>query len=55
VAQDVFGETDGPLELARLVRRQRELKDAVMAVSVVRDLVGGVTLSILPPRPVMAV
>src|SRR3982074_1471618 len=65
VAQDVFGETDGPLELARLVRRQRELEDAVMAVTVVRDLVGqapagggrvgGVILSILPPRPVMAV
>src|SRR6266849_681734 len=39
VAQDVFGETDGPLELARLVRRQRELQNAVMAVTVVRDLV----------------
>src|SRR6266850_367076 len=39
VAQDVFGETNGPLELARLVRRQRELKDAVMPITVVRDLV----------------
>src|SRR6266851_6941557 len=40
VAQDVFGETDGPLELARLLRRERELEDAVVAVAVVRDLVG---------------
>src|SRR5881396_2760041 len=40
VAQDVFRETDGPLELARLGRRQRELEDAIVAVTVVRDLVG---------------
>jgi hypothetical protein len=40
VAQDVFREADGPLELARLVRRQRELEDAIVAVTVVRDLVG---------------
>src|SRR6266850_8323276 len=43
VAQDVFRETDGPLELARLVRWQQELEDAVVAVAVVRDLVGQAT------------
>src|SRR2546427_2863920 len=39
VAEDVFGEANGALELAGLRRRKRELDDAVLAVTVVRDLV----------------
>src|SRR5688572_11194629 len=39
VAQDLLRETDGALELARLVRRQRELEHAVMTVAVVLELV----------------
>src|SRR6267143_319541 len=44
VAEDVFREPYGALELARLVRRQREFDDAVLAVTVVGDLVGEPTL-----------
>src|SRR3989442_1258733 len=40
VAQDVFREPYGALELARLGRRQRKFDDAVLAVAVVGDLVG---------------
>src|SRR2546428_2655960 len=40
VAEDVFREADGALELARLRRREREFDDAVLTVAVVRDLVG---------------
>src|SRR5256885_11940365 len=40
VAEDVFREPYGALELARLCRRQREFDDAVLAVTVVGDLVG---------------
>src|SRR6266540_6919224 len=39
VAQDVLRKADRALELARLVRRQRELEHAVVAVTVVRELV----------------
>src|SRR5678815_3263587 len=39
VTQDVLRETDGALELARLVRGQRELEHTVVAVPVVRELV----------------
>src|SRR5687768_14718083 len=39
VAQDLLRETDRALELARLVRRQRELEHAVMTITVVRELV----------------
>src|SRR5882672_2691005 len=39
VAQDVLGEADRALELARLLRRQRELEHTVVAVTVVRELV----------------
>src|SRR6266540_1264494 len=39
VTQDVLGEADRALELARLVCRQRELEHAVVAVTVVRELV----------------
>src|SRR5687768_15570809 len=39
VAQDVLRETDGALEFARLVRRQRKLEDAVVTVTVVLELV----------------
>src|SRR5688500_20301290 len=39
VAQDVLRQTYGALELARLVRRQRELEHAVMTVTVVLELV----------------
>src|SRR5712692_1037737 len=40
VAQDVLGETDRALELARLLGRQRELEHPVMTVTVVGELVG---------------
>src|SRR2546423_1734686 len=40
VAEDVFREPYGALELARLRRRQSEFDDAVLAVAVVGDLVG---------------
>ena len=40
VAEDVFREPYGALELARLRRRQREFDDAVLALTVVGDLVG---------------
>src|SRR2546428_3548971 len=40
VAQDVFREAARALEHARLGRRQRELEDAIVAVTVVRALVG---------------
>src|SRR5512140_1497952 len=40
VAQDVFREADRSLELPRLLWRQRELEDAIVAVTVVVDLVG---------------
>src|SRR5438876_6988689 len=40
VAEDVFREPYGALELARLCRRQRKLDDTVLAVTVVGDLVG---------------
>jgi hypothetical protein len=40
VAEDVFREPYGALELACLVRREREFDDAVLAVTVVGDLVG---------------
>src|SRR5438093_11891060 len=40
VAEDVFGEPYGALELASLGRRQRKFDDAVLAITVVRDLVG---------------
>src|SRR2546423_12576046 len=40
VAQDVFREPYGALELARLGRRQRKFDDAVLAVAAVGDLVG---------------
>src|SRR2546430_10330864 len=40
VAEDVFRKADGALELARLRGREREFDDAVLAVAVVRDLVG---------------
>src|SRR5712691_485375 len=39
VAQDVLGEADRALELARLLGWQRELEHPVMAVTVVRELV----------------
>src|SRR4026209_3006369 len=39
VTQDLLRKTDGALELARLVRRKRELEHAVVAVPVVRELV----------------
>src|SRR5882762_3393698 len=47
VAQDVFREPYGALELARLCRRQREFDDAVLAVAVVGDLVGEPALLIV--------
>src|SRR5437867_6275016 len=40
VAEDVLRKSNGALELARLCRWQREFDDAVLAVTVVRDLVG---------------
>src|SRR5882762_9954122 len=40
VAEDVFREPYGALELARLGRRQRKFDDTVLAVTVVSDLVG---------------
>src|SRR5712692_7152057 len=40
VAEDVFREPYGALELARLRRRQGEFDDTVLAVTVVGDLVG---------------
>src|SRR5438552_1715231 len=40
VAQDVLREADRALELARLLGRQRELEDPVVAVAVVGELVG---------------
>src|SRR2546428_1715804 len=40
VTQDVLGQLDRPLELARLLRRERVLEDAVLAVAVLADLVG---------------
>jgi len=40
VTQDVFGQLDRALELARLVRGKRVLEDAVLAVAVLADLVG---------------
>src|SRR5579859_7075607 len=40
VTQDVFGQLDRALELARLVRRKRVLEHAVLAVAVLADLVG---------------
>src|ERR1700716_3680363 len=40
VTQDVLGQLDRALELARLVRRKRVLEDAVLAVTVLADLVG---------------
>src|SRR6266550_7168797 len=39
VAEDVFREANGALELARLRGRKRELDDPVLPVAVVRDLV----------------
>src|SRR5437016_2652598 len=40
VTQDVLGQLDRPLELARLLGRERVLEDAVLAVAVLADLVG---------------
>src|SRR5881392_1328217 len=40
VTKDVLGQLDGALELAGLVRRQRVLEHAVLAVAVLADLVG---------------
>src|SRR5438132_3358241 len=40
VTQDVLGQLDRALERARLVRWQRVLEDAVLAVTVLPDLVG---------------
>src|SRR5438552_18145411 len=40
VTQDVLGQLDRALELARLLRRERVLEDAVLAVAVLADLVG---------------
>ena len=40
VAEDVFREPYGSLELARLSGWKREFDDAVLAVTVVGDLVG---------------
>src|SRR5206468_12641066 len=39
VAEDIFREADGALELARLGWREREFDHAVLPVAVVRDLV----------------
>src|SRR6266536_1372799 len=39
VTQDVLGELDRPLELARLVRGQRVLEDTVLTIAVLADLV----------------
>src|SRR4029079_11661517 len=44
MAEDVFREPYGALELARLRRRQREFNDAVLAVTVVGDFVGEAAL-----------
>src|SRR5258708_37862695 len=40
VPQDVLGQLDRALEFARLLGRKRELEDAVLAVTVLADLVG---------------
>src|SRR5438046_3526173 len=46
VAEDVFREADGALELASLRWREREFDDAVLPVAVVRDLVGEAPLDV---------
>src|ERR1700716_1903908 len=40
VTQDVLGQLDRALELARLLRRKRVLEDGVLTVTVLADLVG---------------
>src|SRR6266550_4409286 len=46
VAEDVFREADGALELAGLRWREREFDDAVLPVAVVRDLVSEAPLDV---------